>query len=336
LMLHPSGRDSAARQVKNAVFGSRVTEAAEQAAQSGEGNGSEGQGQGQSGNEQEGAGEGQQGQGDNANGQGADGHNGGNPGGAANGHGRRAQGLDGPVNDQSPQQNGTGGIAPPERSIGWIDRFFGVQERSGPIQAGEGGTGSERRSSGNTNTTVARLTNEPIATEITQAEPSPTQPLNPDTPPPLRQTNQAAPGNATLNDNLEQLLRQHRAGSGDIRISLMWNNRNDLDLHVVDPSGEEIYFDHRRARSGGLLDIDMNASFPLRAPAVENVYWPERAAPAGIYRIYVNHYAIHDRGNDTDFTVRLLVRGRTADFQGRIRFGESKRLVHQFTLNTGN
>ena len=307
LLLHPSAPNSAARQVKNAVFGSRVTEAVEQAAQSGEGSGAEGQ-----------AGE----QGNGAEGQGADGHNGGNAGGAAN--------------DQSPRQSGTGGNAPPERSIGWLDRFFGTQERTGPIQAGQGGIGTERRSSGNTNATVARPTNEPVATEITQAAPAPEQPLNPDTPPPQRQTNRAAPGNATLNDNLEQLLRQHRAGSGDIRVSLMWNNRNDIDLHVVDPSGEEIFFGHRRARSGGVLDIDMNASFPLRAPAVENVFWPDRAAPAGTYRIYANYYAVKDRVNDTDFTVRVLIRGRTEDFTGRIRFGERARFVHQFTLGAEN
>ena len=341
LLLRPSAQNSAARQVKNAVFGSRVTEAAEQAAQSGEGNGAEGQGQGQSGSGQQGAGEGQQGQGNNAGGQageqanGAEGQNGGNPGGTANGNGQRGQSPGGAANNQSPRQNGTGGNAPPERSIGWLDRFFGTQERSGPVQAGEGGTGTERRSSGNTNATVARQTNEPVAAETTQPEPSSPLQTVPVVPPPRApSTNRVVPG--ALNDNLEDLLRQHRAGSGDIRVSLMWNNRNDIDLHVFDPRGEEISFRNRRARSGGLLDIDMNATQPLRAPAVENVFWPDRAAPSGTYRIYVNHYGVNDRMNDTDFTVRVLVRGRTADFTGRVRWGEQARLVHQFTLGANN
>lgn len=149
----------------------------------------------------------------------------------------------------------------------------------------------------------------------------------------LRRTNPPAPPLPNdLRDNFEELLRQHHAGSGDIRISLMWNNKNDLDLHVVDPNGEEIYYQHRRARSGGLLDIDMNAGTPLVAPAVENVYWPERGAPRGTYKIFVNFFAMHDTVNATPYTIRVLIRGRTSDFTGTINAGTPKRLVHQFTI----
>ena len=113
----------------------------------------------------------------------------------------------------------------------------------------------------------------------------------------------------------------------------MWQNKNDMDLHVVDPNGEEIYYSHRTARSGGLLDIDMNASPPLVSPAVENVYWPERGAPSGTYKIFVNYYRKHEPGiNQTPFKVRLLIKGHTTDFSGVASFGEYKKLVHQFTL----
>lgn len=112
----------------------------------------------------------------------------------------------------------------------------------------------------------------------------------------------------------------------------MWANRNDLDLHVVDPSGREINYNQRRSPTGGLLDIDMNASAPLRSPAVENIFWPEHGAPAGVYKVMVNHYRKHDSADVTPFTVRVFIRGHTTDFQGSVRFGEPKKLVHTFTL----
>src|SRR5439155_20600219 len=108
--------------------------------------------------------------------------------------------------------------------------------------------------------------------------------------------------------------------------------RNDLDLQVVDPQGEEIYYRHKSARSGGLLDIDMNVSPPYRSPAIENVFWPERGAPLGTYRVYVTYFAKRDVEDETSFTIRVLVRGQTEDFRGAIRFGEPKQLVRQFTL----
>ena len=58
----------------------------------------------------------------------------------------------------------------------------------------------------------------------------------------------------------------------DIRFSLAWNNRNDLDLHVVTPSGYHIYFRDKKAPCGGYLDVDMNVNGETTKP-VENTRW---------------------------------------------------------------
>ncbi len=297
LLLQPSSSNSAARRVKNVVFGPRITEAVENGIQRRRAS---------------------QEQGDSDDDRGD----------------RDRPGSSLPANVQNPDQPGSNLDTPPERSIGWLDRFFGQSPDSPPPRAGLGGIG-ESPGSGNTNTPPTSASTEPTAAEITQPEPAPDLPrdLEPARPDPPRTTNRRVPpSDATLNDNLEKLLRQHRAGTGDLRISLMWSNRNDLDLHVVDPSGTEIYYQNRGSTTGGLLDIDMNAGPPLRSPAVENVFWPERGAPAGRFRVFVNHFRQHDPVDETPFTVRILIRGRTTDFRGSIRFGETKRLVHEFTL----
>ena len=84
-----------------------------------------------------------------------------------------------------------------------------------------------------------------------------------------------------------------RPHTGDVQILLEWETRDDLDLHVVDPSGEEIYFDNKHSASGGELDIDANASPAnmMRHPK-ENVYWRHGGAPAGQYKVYVKLYCL--------------------------------------------
>ena len=93
----------------------------------------------------------------------------------------------------------------------------------------------------------------------------------------------------------------------DIRASLVWNNRNDLDLHVVTPGKEHIYYGAKRSGCGGWLDVDMNVRGETETP-VENVRWTRGMAPAGRYQVYVQNYRFHDPAQaPTPFRVELEV-----------------------------
>src|SRR5688572_12768674 len=76
----------------------------------------------------------------------------------------------------------------------------------------------------------------------------------------------ATPNLIFSNPVMQQVMSDRGAHTGEIKIGLLWPNRNDLDLHCIDPNGEEIFFGHKRARSGGELDIDCNVSAPFRNP----------------------------------------------------------------------
>ncbi len=93
--------------------------------------------------------------------------------------------------------------------------------------------------------------------------------------------------------------RVQKAGgrSGEVQFSLAWHSLNDVDLHVIVPSGEHISFSHRTSRCKGNLDVDMNAESVENAPEalfseepVENIRWLDRTAPSGRYTVIVNQY----------------------------------------------
>ncbi len=137
-------------------------------------------------------------------------------------------------------------------------------------------------------------------------------------------------------DNFEKRLTREGAKGGDVQISLLWNNYNDIDLHCIDPSGEEIFYSRKTSSSGGELDVDMNAGGPSSNEPVENIYWPSEGAPNGSYKIFVNHYAKHggyDSQDPTSYQVRLKINGQTKVFDGRISHGENKKLIFQFSYN---
>jgi len=102
-----------------------------------------------------------------------------------------------------------------------------------------------------------------------------------------------------------------------IRASLIWNTFDDLDLHVITPEGEHIFFSQKRSRCRGELDVDRNAGGPQTREPVENIRWAKGTAKPGVYRVYVQNYAHHERKvADVPFRVELDIDGKIQHFEG--------------------
>jgi len=135
-----------------------------------------------------------------------------------------------------------------------------------------------------------------------------------------------------FNPELNRRLTREGAKTGDIQISLMWQNINDIDLHCVDPNGEEIFYKHKHSRSGGELDVDMNANAPFSNDPVENIYWANGAAPSGNYKVYVAHYKNNGVADPTNFTVAIKQGEEIREISGSISSGDAPASIHEFTF----
>ena len=96
--------------------------------------------------------------------------------------------------------------------------------------------------------------------------------------------------------------------TGNIQVTAAWSSSSDIDLHVIDPMNEEIYYAHRNSSSGGVLDRDANAACSVAPPTVENVYWSAQP-PSGTYRIRLVAYDMC-RTAATPVTLSIAVGGR--------------------------
>jgi hypothetical protein len=81
------------------------------------------------------------------------------------------------------------------------------------------------------------------------------------------------------------------AGTGNVQVSVSWDALSDVDLHVVDPHSEEIYYAHTSAASGGALDLDSNPACAFDRTNNENIRWPLTTAPSGTYIVRVDYFS---------------------------------------------
>lgn len=98
-------------------------------------------------------------------------------------------------------------------------------------------------------------------------------------------------------------------GTGDVQVSLTWDVDSDVDLHVVDPAGEEIYYGHPTSASGGELDLDSNAGCALDHKRAENITWPSGKAPKGEYWVGVDYWDACTQA-ETRFAITVNVMGK--------------------------
>lgn len=119
-----------------------------------------------------------------------------------------------------------------------------------------------------------------------------------------------------LADSIKE--RVKKAGGkvdGDFRASLSWFNHDDLDLHLIEPTGHEIYYAAKISPyTKGQLDVDMNAGHGATRNAVENIFYSDRKQMKdGNYRLFVHNFSQRET-KDVGFEVEIEFDGTVHSF----------------------
>lgn len=100
-------------------------------------------------------------------------------------------------------------------------------------------------------------------------------------------------------------------GSNDVDITLSWSGNDDLDLHVIEPSGEELSFSSTTTSTGGtLVGGDDIPSCEDSGGHSENAYWGPGAATPGDYQVFVRNFGACD-DDGASFSLDISVNGES-------------------------
>lgn len=125
-------------------------------------------------------------------------------------------------------------------------------------------------------------------------------------------------------------LNRENAQTGAVQVSLIWEDVNDIDLHVFPPSKEHIWYSNKFSICKGRLDVDMNVSVPYSTEPVENIFWPFRKAPHGKYQVFVHYYRRNGGPTVTPILLMLTVDGKSFILEDQVRVGSPQKLVVSF------
>jgi TonB-dependent SusC/RagA subfamily outer membrane receptor len=87
----------------------------------------------------------------------------------------------------------------------------------------------------------------------------------------------------------------------DMRIVVDWNkDETDIDLHIVEPGGEECYYSHRQSKAGGRMAEDFTQGYGPEEYQIKN-------AKKGKYSIQVNYYGDRYQKKQVPSFIKLTI-----------------------------
>lgn len=123
---------------------------------------------------------------------------------------------------------------------------------------------------------------------------------------------------------------------GEVNVNLKWDSTDDLDIMLLTPCNDTIYFTKRELTCSGFvgkLDLDANAEgSELINDPQENIFWDH--APAGNYKVILVFYK-KNKLKKVPYTVTLIIDEKKQIFTGEIKNIMKPEIIHEFTYGSG-
>jgi hypothetical protein len=137
-----------------------------------------------------------------------------------------------------------------------------------------------------------------------------------------------------------ELIRGVSVKVGDPQFTLIWNTDGvDLDLHVIEPGGKEIFWEEPRGGQGGELDVDNTKGF-----GPENIYWLVESkgpgsemvkgpGPSGTYQWFVVYWGgFGGVSKPTHWQVRVKHNGKVTLYHGKFHALNERSKVYKLIV----
>jgi len=139
----------------------------------------------------------------------------------------------------------------------------------------------------------------------------------------------------TIPNEFKERLKTHSGKSGEPQVSILWNNKNDLNLLVVTPKKEVIHPRNPKSSEGGTLDIEMNKKGETSTP-IENIYWKKGNAIKGTYYIYVHFFKEHSlfkKTNLSECRIQVSNKGKITEYLAQLSTTNKLQFIAQMKVD---
>lgn len=105
-------------------------------------------------------------------------------------------------------------------------------------------------------------------------------------------------------------------GTGELQVSVSWDTKTDIDLHLLEPDGTEIYYFTPVSDSGGELDLDSNVLCVFDDINNENITYQNASPPVGEYLVTLAYFSACDEQGPTNYVVTVRNNGLVSTYEG--------------------